>query len=204
MGSGISRIDPATNSVVAHVGEATPCGAPVVALGSIWQAACDSNVFLRIDPNRNIVTDTIPAQGHVFLVLAGDRLITVGSQGLARLDPDRRTFTAIPNPAAVGAEILQSDGTSVWVKNPNGFARIDPTTGRTIAGLSDPDARAMGFADDHAWMSVAKVGVREIDLATTKVRRTIPVLPFPLMPVEAGDALWVTDFETSDLWRVEP
>ena len=42
-----------------------------------------------------------------------------------------------------------------------------------------------------------------LDLATNQVRRTIPVLPSPLVAREAGGALWVTDFEQSQLWRID-
>jgi DNA-binding beta-propeller fold protein YncE len=202
-GTGLSRIDPETNTVVAHVGDVPPCAAPVVAFDSIWQAACDAGVYLRIDPARNTVVETIPAQSYGFLVLAAGQLIAVGPEGLASLDPSTGTFTAIPNPAAVGAEFLASDGTTIWVKNNAGFARIDPADGRTIAGFSYSDAQAIAFAGDHAWLTVTGQGVLEIDLATNKVTRTIPLQPSPLVPIEAGGALWVTDFDNSALWRVD-
>jgi sugar lactone lactonase YvrE len=203
LGTGLTRIDPETNTVVAHVGDVPPCAAPVVAFDSIWQAACDAAVYLRIDPVRNVVVETIPAQSHGFMVLAAGQLIVIGPDGLARLDPETGAFTAIPNPAAVGAEFFASDGITIWVKNNAGMARIDPADGRTIAGLSYPDAHATAFAGDHAWLTVTGLGVLEIDMATTKVTRTIPLLPSAGIPFEAGGALWVTDFDNSDLWRIE-
>jgi streptogramin lyase len=203
LGAGLTRIDPVTNTVVAHVGDVPPCGAPVVAIGSIWQAACDADVILRIDPATNAVVDTIPAQRHGFLVLAGNRLITVGPEGLASLDAAKRTFMTIGSRAAVGATFLASDGTTVWALNSAGIARIDPTDGRAIAGFSYPDAQAVSFAAGHGWLTVRGVGVLEIDLATNKVTRTIPLQPSPSIPFEADGALWVTDFENSALWRIQ-
>jgi hypothetical protein len=202
-GTGISRIDPATNTVVAHVGDVAPCGAPVVAFDSLWQAACDADVILRMDPVGNAIVDTIPAQGHTFLVLAAGRLITVGPEGLASLDPQTGAFTTIGGQAAVGVDFITSDGTTVWVKNTAGVARLDPADGRTLAAISAPQAQAISFAGDHAWLTVTGQGALEIDLATNKVTRTIPVLPFPLVPLEAGGALWVTDFDSSVLWRIQ-
>lgn len=203
-GAGLTRIDPATNTVAAQVGEVPPCGAPVVAFDSIWQAACDANVVLRIDPVRNVVIDTIPAQGHGFLVLAGGRLITSGSDGLATLDPETGTFSPIAGGAGVlGVDFMASDGTTIWVKTGAGMDRIDPVDGRTIASFPDPQAQAVSFAGDRAWLTVTRVGAREIDLATNEVRRTIPVLPSPLVPLEAFGELWVTDFDASVLWRVD-
>ena len=38
-GTGLHRIDPQTNAEATQVGAAPPCGAPVVAFGSLWQAA---------------------------------------------------------------------------------------------------------------------------------------------------------------------
>jgi hypothetical protein len=123
------------------------------------------------------------------MVLAAGQLIAIGPDGLARLDPETGTFTAIPNAAAVGAEFFASDGTTIWVKNNAGMARIDPADGRTIAGLSYPDAHAIAFAGDHAWLTVTGLGVLEIDVATNKVTRTIPLLPSPNIPIEAGGAV---------------
>lgn len=201
--TGLSRIDPATNTVVAHVGDVPPCGAPIVWSGTIWQAACDGGVVLRIDPTRSAIVDSIPLENHIFLVLADDRLITVGSAGLARLDPQTRGYAPIGNPAAAFPEFMASDGQSVWVKTSAGVLRIDPSDGRTVASIAAPEARAISFAGDHAWLSVRRKGVVAIDLATGREIRTIPVLPAPGVPLEAGGVLWVTDFDSSILWRVQ-
>jgi DNA-binding beta-propeller fold protein YncE len=105
--------------------------------------------------------------------------------------------------AAAGAEFVASDGTTVWVKNTAGIARLDPADGRAIAGLPYPDAKVVSFAGDHAWLTVSNQGVLEIDLATTKVTRSIPLPATPLAPLETGSSLWVTDFDSSALWRVK-
>lgn len=201
--TGVSRIDPATNTVVAHVGDVPPCSAPVVAFGSLWQSACDANVILRIDPARNAIVDTVPADGHIMLVLAGKQLVTLGPQGLARLDVNKRTFTSITAPDAVGADFIASDGTTVWVHTSVGVARIDPTNGRSIAVFPLNAPAAISFSGGHAWLTAGDQGVLEIDMATNKVTRTIPLVPSPLVPIEAGGALWVTDFDNSRLWRIE-
>ena len=130
-------------------------------------------------------------------------MITTGREGLASLDPVKRTFTTIGGRAAVGAAFLASDGTTVWVLNSAGMARLDPADGRAIAGFSYPDAQAVSFAGGHAWLTVRGIGVLEIDLATNKVTQTIPVQPSPLIPFEAGGALWVTDFDNSALWMIQ-
>jgi hypothetical protein len=201
-GTGLTRLDPETNTAVAQVGDVPPCGAPVVALGDIFQSACDANMFLRIDPETDSVAGTIPASGHEFLVLVGDDLITSGSQGLARLDRASGEITAVPGSPGGGGQLLGSDGETVWVRRGNGVERIDPADGRLVATLPFPDAVAVSFVDGRAWLSVPLVGVVEINLATNLPLRTVPLTPADI-PREINGVLWVTDFNNSALWRIE-
>jgi hypothetical protein len=201
-GRALSRIDPASNTVVANVGDVPPCAAPVVAFDSLWQSACDARVILRIDPATNEVLDRIPSEGHLFLTFAGDRLIALGVDGAASLDPETGKFTPLPNPDAVGAEILASDGDTVWIPTPTSLLRVDPASGETIATLDYPGVRAIAFGNGSAWLTTAE-SVVEIDLATNEARRTIPVPGNPLVPAVYDNALWVTDFDSSLLWRVD-
>jgi hypothetical protein len=203
-GQGVSRIDPATNTVVAHVGDVPPCAAPVVALNSVWQAACDGNAILRIDPRTNKLLKRFPLNGRVFLVYAGGRFLSVGREGLETMDPGTGTFTRLgggrpPEETA----LLASDGDTLWEANIAGLVRIDPATGRTIASFPYANARGISFSGDHAWVTVGAVGAIEIDLATNRERRTIPLPASSLLPLEAAGALWLTDFDTSTLWRID-
>lgn len=200
----VSRIDAGSDAVVARVGNVPPCGAPVVAFGNVWQSACDANVYLRIDPATSAVIKTIPAQDHRWLAFAADRLVTIGPEGLAILDPDTGSLTPVGgSPVSGSGQLLGADGETVWVLAGPAVSRIDPTDGSTVATFPYPAAKAVTFADGHAWLSVERVGVLRIDLATNAVVRTIP-LSSPDIAREVGGVLWVTDFESSDLWRIEP
>jgi hypothetical protein len=53
-------------------------------------------------------------------------------------------------------------------------------------------------------LTVGGTGVIEIDLASNAVLRTIPVPGSTLLAREVAGALWVTAFDTSELWRLEP
>jgi streptogramin lyase len=203
VGVGLTRIDPDANTVVGHVGDVPPCGAPVFALGSIWASACDAGVYLRIDPATTAITDTIPAQGHRWVVFAAGDLITLGTDGLARLDPAARTFTGVPGSLGGDAELIGSDGATVWLRLGNDVVRIDPSDGHTVATFPYSSASSVTFSNGHAWLSVNFVGIVEIDLATNTVMRTIP-LPAADITREVGSALWTTDFTNADLWRIEP
>ena len=127
--------------------------APVVAFDSLWQSACDAGVILRIDPATNEVQDRIPSAGHSFLTFTGDRLIALAPDGLATLDPERRTFAPLPNPDAAGAEFLAFDGETIWVETATQLVRIDPANGRTTARLDIPGGRAITFANGSAWLA---------------------------------------------------
>jgi hypothetical protein len=151
-----------------------------------------------------VIEDTIPLDGHGFVVAAGGELILVGNEGLARLDPVTGLFTAIPNPDLARPEFVASDGEHVWVGTLFGLYRVDPADGSTVKRFDFLDARAVAFADDAAWVTTGSEGVVEIDLATNEVRRSIAVPGSPLVPFRTGDALWVTDFDSSSLWRIEP
>jgi hypothetical protein len=200
---GLSRIDPKTNTVVADVGDVPPCAEPVIAFESLWQSACDAGVILRIDPSTNEVLDTIPSEGHLWLTLAGGRLLAIGSAGLATLDPETGAFTALPNDDVADAEFLTSDGETAWAQTPTRLVQIDPATGQTLQTLDYPGVRAIDFAGDSAFLTTAGEGVAELDRATNEVRRTIPVPGGELLPFVIGDTLWVTDFNNSLLWRVD-
>ena len=173
--TGLSRIDPASNEVVAVVGAVPPCGAPVVAFDSLWQSACDAGVILRIDPATNEVQDEIPSDGHLFLTFAGDRLIALAPDGLASLDPESGTFTPLPNPDVAGAEILASDGDTVWVPTPTSLLRVDPASGRDHRDAGLPGCPGDHVRERQCVADVPGEGVVEIDLATNQPRRTIPV-----------------------------
>ena len=200
---GLSRIDPETNTVVADVGNVPPCAEPVIAFESLWQSACDAGVILRIDPSTNEIQDRIPSEGHLWLTFAGGRLLASGSAGLASLDPERGTFSPLPNEDVADAELLFSDGDTAWALTPTRLVRIDPATGQTLATLDYAGAHGISFANGNAWLTTADEGVIEINLATYEERRTIPIPGGGLLPFVTGNTLWATDFNNSLLWRVD-
>jgi streptogramin lyase len=207
LGSGLTRIDPATNSLVGTIGSGPTCGAPVVSLESIWQSYCDGSTFQRLDPVAKIVLDTFPAEGHSFLVALGDRLITSTSTGLAEMDPDSGDFTDLPGTIPGFRNLFgtggTSDGTTVWVQTDAGVERINPNTGESVATFPYVDARSIAFIDGRAWLTVRFVGAIEIDLATNTELQTVPLQSVDI-PLEAAGVLYVTDFDNRALWRIEP
>jgi DNA-binding beta-propeller fold protein YncE len=202
-GFGIARIDPATSSVRAEIDTAPICSPPVFFDGAIWAAGCNGDQFVRIDPGTTSVT-SIPAGGHQGIAVGGGRLVTVGADGVADLDPSTGRFTPLGAQAGAGGRLLGADDVSIWVALNQSVERIDPDTGQVIASFAFLGAQAIDLAGDHAWLTVDGRGILEIDLATNTVTRTIPLLPSPQVAREARGVLWVTDFNNGDLWRIEP
>ena len=203
LGSGLTRIDPATNTVVGVVGEGSTCGAPVQALGTIWQSACGADQYLRIDPVSRTVVDRFPALGHRFLALAGESFLTLDSRdGLARFDPESRSFSPIEGgPSGIGT-LFGSDGETIWIQFPTSVERVDPD-GTSLATFRYMATEAMTFGDGSAWLTAGPSAV-EIDLSKNEELQTILVTGSPFVPLEASGALWVTDHDNHYLWRIEP
>jgi hypothetical protein len=203
LGSGLTRIDPATNTVVAQVGADPPCGAPFLLDGAIWQAACDGDAFLRIDPVRNTVAQRYEAEGHTFLVPVGDAFYTSGPDGLARWDPVSGAFTDLPSYAGPSGALPLSDGATLWVPGATSTLRVDPADGHTLASFPYLGVVAITFDGSSAYLTEGAKGVIEVDLATNDELGVVPIVD-PWVARSVGEVLWVTDFNGSSLWRVEP
>jgi streptogramin lyase len=204
LGNGLARIDPATNTVVATVGDDPPCGAPFQRDGEIWQAACDGDAFLRIAPAANQVSQRYAAEGHGFLVATDDDFFTSGNDGLARWDPSTGSFTALSAYGGASGALVFADGSTLWVVGGSAVLRVAPTDGHTISSFPYPGAGAVAFdGAGHAWLTAATQGLVEVDIATSSVLETIPV-PSPMVARAAAGFVWVTDFNNSVLWRVQP
>lgn len=202
-GVGVTRIDPATNTVVTTVGQDAPCAAPILVGGHIWQGACDADVFLEIDPATSTVLKRHPAEGHGFLVAVGSTFYTAGNDGLARWDAGSGVFTDLAAYTGPSGAIAVSDGTDLWVLGGSEVLRVDPEDGHTIASFPYPGAVGINFDPTRAWFTSGTEGLLAIDLASNTVVQQVRV-PDPWIPRPAGDFVWVTDFNNSVLWRIEP
>jgi YVTN family beta-propeller protein len=213
-GSGLVLIDPVSNAVVTAIGDSQPCGAPVVAFENLWVSACDSGVILRIDladvadivagrrfPSTSELSTEIAAPGYRWLALADGRLFTGNAAGLAEVDPTTETVTDL---GFCCGDVMGSDGQTIWLKRVTDVVRMDPADGTIVATFPYANAGGVTFFDGRAWLTAGDDGLIEIDLASNDVLRTIPVPGSTLVARETTSALWVTAFDTSELWRIEP
>ena len=199
-GQGLARVDAAGSVAEFSVGEATPCGAPVLAFGNLWASACDDGVILRIDPTTSELISEIPAAGYRWLALAQGRLLTGSAAGLAEIDPTTETVTSL---GFCCGNVMGSDGKTIWLNRSTDVVRMDPVDGTIVATFPIAGAGSVTFEAGRAWLTASGAGVTEIDLASNDVLRTIPVPGSTLVAREAAGALWVTSFDTSRLWRID-
>jgi streptogramin lyase len=202
-GSGMSRIDPETNELVTSVGSGSPCGAPMVAAGSVWYLGCDTQLLVRIDPVANKVIAQINSLPYSEPFHAGDQLISATVDGLARLDPATNTFAAMGGCCGLP---FGYDGTTVWLNGDNELTRVDPTSGDVVATVHlGSGATSITFADGSAWITfMSRHQVIQVDLATSDQTGEIDLGLAPITVYAAFEALWVTDYDAGNLWKVTP
>ena len=199
LGRGLARIDPLKNTSEVRAGMWATCFSPVVAFGSIWQAACDAHQVMRIDPMTYESTDITVGDQNA-LVLAGDQLLSGGPLGLSRIDPATNTIETIGGQA--GRAIGYAGGT-VWISDETQIFRVDPRTGAVLSTLPITFAWIVTEHDGRAWVVQESTAVLRIDLDTNEIVQTLPVRPEPVVAREAAGALWVTSYGGDSLWRFE-
>jgi hypothetical protein len=198
-GTGMTRIDPETNEGSDPTGHWAPCGRATVALGSIWQPACDAHRIMRIDPTRSGALD-VDSPGKTSLIAAGTTLIAAGWDGLARLDPTTYAFT--PLGGHDPGWLMAFDGRTIWASNEREVLRIRPADGSVAAKLSIPEAGGVAFRDGAAWVT-SSGGVVEVDPATNVIVRTLPIGP-SVAVVSDGPSLWVTSYGGNSVTEIRP
>jgi len=201
-GAGVTRIDPETNAVAeAQIGAQETCWAPAVALASVWYFACDSGLMVRIDIESNDSANVAADQLSPPLTV-DDTLYAVASTGLVRLDPATSTFVPVVACQSCGRPIGFGAGT-MWLSSQSGVTRVDLATGAVVGTLSLGGLINVTFVDDSAWGAIeGDPEILEIDPVTNEVVRELTVGPMPIKVLSAYGALWVTDFNSSELWRI--
>jgi streptogramin lyase len=198
---GMGRIDPATNDIVTlFVGEGPPCGPTAAGAGAVWYYACDDETMVRIDPATEEVR-VIPAEGLAPPLVVDDVVYSSSSTEVVRLDPTTETWVSVGG--CCGSPIAYAVG-SLWLGRGAELVRVDIATGQVTATLPIGPVDSLAPVGDHAWLTVHdSTELTEIDLTTNQVLGTLPVGPTPVWVIHAFDYLWLTDFDTDKLWRIE-
>jgi DNA-binding beta-propeller fold protein YncE len=166
----------------------------------VWQFACDDHKYVRFDAVTNEARQ-IDTKGHEDLIVVDGRLIATAPEGLAQFDPGTGTFRPI---GGCCGRPVGFDGTAVWLSDDHQVVRVNLATGKVISKLALENVATMAMREGHAWVAAQYRGIYEVDVATNAVLRTITGPSAPVRILAVGGALWLTDFETSRLYRLQP
>jgi len=214
----LSRIDPATNSVVQMLSLTIPGngGPEAIAYGanSLWVTvtAWDANnnslpgSLLRVDPVTGTQRTTI-AMGRG----PGGIAVTPGAVWVALYSDNRvvRVDSATDGivatiPMAGNPDGVTSGAGSVWVSTDDGHvARIDPATNRVVATIQTHDTGGyVAFGGNAVWVTsgghtgAADGTVTRIDPASNHVVASVTVGSSPVEIAYGGGSVWVGLFDT--------
>jgi YVTN family beta-propeller protein len=161
----LSRIDPATNAVVARINVKPHSYAAVFGFGSVWitntGARSDTmpGSVQRIDPATNAVTATI-AVGPVprFLAAGAGGVWTLNQRDgtVSRIDPATNTLAAtIEVGASGGGGDIATGGGKVWVRATKTLlTTIDPATNKVGTQYSPASGSgAVRVAGNFVWVT---------------------------------------------------
>ncbi len=209
----VSRIDPATNRVVASVtlGPGASVGAGDA---GVWISSYGANVVGRVDPATNTVLAAVAVVGPDFVTVdRTDVWVTSSDAGtVTRIDPVKNEVVATISVGSYPAAVATGDGT-VWVTRivPIGdtvaqVVRIDPAT-NTVATRTSlprvvlPTLDRFGtewpmhavVADGDLWVAHTVAGVvSRSDRTTGVIAASIPLVEGVEAITAADGFIWVT------------
>ncbi len=223
----LSRVDPATNSLLATIPLNTKNTAPwrltyaegsLWVVGDVWDAATQKQsgtTLLRLDPASGAVIATIPLSGECWGIGASPGAVWVtgyDSGTLWRIDTATNQVAAKVS-LAEGVLGVAYDFGSLWVANGDtgAVSRVDPASNQAIATIATV-GDAVGVASGAGAIWVSNYGtsgqpdgvVSRIDPATNQVVRTITVGTNPWSIGFGGGYLWVALTGDPQVVQVDP
>jgi outer membrane protein assembly factor BamB len=177
----VNRIDPASGDVeaeiVTRITSTDGCNGLGVSAGAVW--TCSASDLVRIDPETNEVTGTIPvgkvfsqgrlveAAGQIWVLIGkGDQLV-----GVATDDNTPGTPVALPVPCtdlAVADGVVYANCTDA-----DTVLRFDPASGSVTAKATVQDPMQISAASGAVWVAGAD-GLVRLDPESLAVKMTVP------------------------------
>ncbi len=200
----VNRIDPESGDIqaeiVTRVTSTDGCNGLGVSADAVW--TCSAKDLVRIDPETNEVTETIPidkvfSQGR--LVEAAGRIWVLTGKGdqLVGMTPTDSTLddpVTLPVPCS---DLAVADGV-VYATCPDAdtVLRFDPASGSVTAKVTVPDPMQISGTSGAVWVAGAD-GLVRLDPKSLAVQLTVPGLaPGGLGGILAGPAdVWVREVE---------
>jgi YVTN family beta-propeller protein len=154
----LSRIDPATNKVIAEITVPEKSAAVNFGEDAAWVTTPATNTLTRVDPKTNQVTATIA-------VGAGPRFLTVGAGSVWTLNQGDGTISRVDGKTAkliatieagipgTGGEIAFGEG-HVWATIPQiPISEIDPATNTVVKQWVGPGGDSIRAGHGSVWLS---------------------------------------------------
>jgi virginiamycin B lyase len=217
-GGTVSRIDPASNRVVATIGgvptsrvRGTRRSSPQITagVGVVWVG--NDTTTARIDPASNRVTATWPVGPETggLLVSQGAVWVSQDDGTVLRVDPASGRQLARVRVASgtglMGSGLASLDG-AVWTASGATVVRIDPGTNRPgpPIELGLVQTGGLAAAAGSLWLAIDDGTVLRVDPASRRVtaRVTVGGRPFAVAGSDAG--VFVTDREAAVVTRIDP
>jgi YVTN family beta-propeller protein len=154
----LSRIDPATNKVIAEITVPEKSAAVNFGEDAAWVTTPGANTLTRVDPKTNQVTATIAVgQGPRFLTVGAGSIWTLnqGDGTISRVDGKTAKVIAtieagIPG---TGGEIAFGEG-YVWATIPQiPVTEIDPATNTVVKQWAGPGGDSIRAGHGSVWLS---------------------------------------------------
>jgi YVTN family beta-propeller protein len=159
----LSRIDPATNKVIAEITVPEKSAAVNFGEGAAWVTTPGTNQLTRVDAATNKVTDTIA-------VGPGPRFLTVGAGSIWTLNQGDGSISRVDGKSAKvlatiqagvsgnGGEIAFGEG-FVWATIPQiPVSQIDPATNAVVKQWTGPGGDSIRAGFGSVWLSNLSMG----------------------------------------------
>jgi len=200
---GIARIDPKTNEKDPNqAGSLPPCGPPTIGLGAVWYFACDTGQMVRIDL-ASFEPTMVAAPGLSNPISVDDHLYAVGPDGVVRLGDDGETWELLAGTTGPGRPIGFAGGT-LWVAIQGAMQRVDLATGQVVASIPMNSPGSMSAGPEEVWVTHEASGPLEhVRIADNTVLAPLKTSAAPVAVWVDGSTVWMTDFSTSELWRID-
>jgi virginiamycin B lyase len=210
----VTRMDPATNKVVATVTVGKkPCSGLAAGFGSLWVPNCGDQTMSRVDLKTGAIVATIKtgigdSEGSIVTGAESVWIMTDAKGTLARFDPATNSLVAEIYVASGSFGIAFGEG-AVWVTSTehNSVARVDPQTNLIVETIPVGKApRFVAAGGGAVWtLNQGDGSVTRIDPKTNKVAATIEVgVPGGGGEIAVGEgSVWVTAFQFP-LSRIDP
>lgn len=160
----ITRIDPATNEILATVTVVPGTFFLAFGEGALWAVASEESLLQRIDPETNKVTGTVKLGEQPGFLTAGEGAVWVQEQGdgtVAKIDPQTLVIIARTK---VGDSLLYGDidaaDGKVWLRTTEDqtFVVIDAATTEILARVGRAEGSgAIRYTPEGIWTSAHDV-----------------------------------------------